>query len=99
MQKAKTKEKKRKKYPRPTTARFTTEESKVLLRAMRFSQERNQFWEENPEYLIKAHEIIRKLNFRIEAEGKKKNENGEGNKGDNRTDQISALEDGEANVF
>ena len=63
---------KRKKYIRPTTARFDTEECKLILMAMSYSANRDMFINEGGGAVQKAGRIIGKLKDRIERERVKK---------------------------
>lgn len=61
------------KKPRPTMARFTTEECKVILMAMNYSKNREVFIHEGTEVVSRAYGVMAKLKYRIDEENKKKN--------------------------
>jgi hypothetical protein len=68
-----TKEKKpRKHYPRETTARFSTDECKLLLMGMGYAARRDIFTNEGGDVPQRAGRIIHKLMDRIEKERVKK---------------------------
>jgi hypothetical protein len=58
--------------PRETTARFTTDECKIILMAMNYSKSRDLFLHEGDDTVSRAYGIVAKLKFRIEEERKKK---------------------------
>jgi hypothetical protein len=62
----------RKKYPRPSMVRFTTDEAKVILMAMNYSKNREVFLNEGDRTERVAYGIVTKLKHRIEAERQKK---------------------------
>jgi hypothetical protein len=64
--------KERKKYERPTTVRFTTDEAKVLLMGMNYAVNRDIFSYEGVDTIQKAGKIINRLKDRIEKERQKK---------------------------
>jgi hypothetical protein len=67
-----TRRKPRKKYPRETTVRFTTDEAKILLMGMNYAANRHVFVSEGMDITQKAGAIMGKLKDRIEKERAKK---------------------------